>query len=159
MPTPRFNARREEARRLYAEGMTKAAIARHLNVSRATVYGWVPSEVGGSAVNTELRRRCADLGEQGYSRSEIARAVGVSRQRVSQVMGPINPDEPIKDKSVVLYSTPEKVRALRVIAKSFGLVAERGRYPTAGSIQKLLDAIAIGDLAVSKKPKNFPPTA
>lgn len=152
MPTPRFNARREEARRLFADGMNKAEIARHLNVSKASIYAWIPSDAGRSESNDELRQRCAELDEQGYSRAEIGRELGKSRQRIGQIMGPINPDEPIKDTRVVLFSTKGKVRTLRVLAKSFGLMTERGRYPKAGSIQKLLDAIATGDLVVSKKP-------
>lgn len=62
-----------------------------------------------------------------------------------------------RKRTASLTVSQEDLAALRVIAASNGLVIGRGKHAAMGSINKLLTAIAAGDLVVSPPPEPITP--
>lgn len=83
-----IEAKRREALRLHAAGVSKLAIGIQLGVSRKTVFNWLPPSHP-RAERKVTRAELEALRCQQFTNIEIARQSGISRQRVAQILGPI----------------------------------------------------------------------
>lgn len=146
-------ATKERAAAMLAEGKTKKAVAAELGVSAATMTNWFPSDrIRGDSV---ARAQCEALRDEGLNYTQIAERVGISRQRVAQILGPL-PYRRKHTKDVRLTISEETVDACKRIAKRLGAVSYQGPTTGEGNLSVLLDRIARGDFEVrlaEKRPR------
>jgi hypothetical protein len=88
--------------------------------------------------------------EEGMNNREIADIMGVSRQRVAQVLGPIGEDTLANRVSGLreVRLPVEAIPVLREKARELGYINTRGINAMEGSIPLLVAAIAKGDIAL-----------
>lgn len=88
----------------------------------------------------------AELDEQGVPRAEIARRHDVPRQVITKLLGP-REKPPGKADEFHVYCRREAFDDVSTIAKDqFGLTHRGGPHAGEGSIGKLIDAIAAGEI-------------
>jgi predicted DNA-binding protein (UPF0251 family) len=141
-----IEAKRREALRLHAAGVSKLAIGIQLGVSRKTVFNWLPP-THPRAERKVTRAELEALRCQQFTNIEIARQSGISRQRVAQILGPI--PRPHREMKKVFVHIPD-VEAIRDVAKSLGYRVAKGPYSGEGNISALLAAIADREVRVIK---------
>lgn len=142
--------RQAEARRLFHdEGLRKAEIARRLAVNVNTVQTWLPSD----SVLTDhaRRRRAAALRARGATNVEIGTELGISRQRVAQLLGPVAAPSMGPADRVTVNLPRATAEAMRRRAKALGLRSYRGARSGEGSIARLLEAIRTGELELRRR--------
>lgn len=146
-----INQMRATATEMRREGKTLQEIGDALGISKSGVWIYLPAEEGGSAKESAMRMRQMRT-EQGLNNSQIAKIMGVSRQRVAQVLGPIG-DETLTSKVSGLREVRLPVEAIPIFrdkARDLGYVNTRGINAMEGSIPMLVSAIAKGEVALIK---------
>jgi hypothetical protein len=83
---------------------------------------------------------------QGKTRKQIADENKISRQRVTQILGPI--PNVGKREEIHIYAVPELFDKAAGIAAEFGLRHKAGRTAGQGSVGLLVEQIAQGELRV-----------
>jgi len=96
-----------------------------------------------------VERTWLGLIDQGWTRSAIARKYGVSRQRVSQIIGYVPKSVGNKEQRVI-YVTPGLWEKAMEIAAAHKLFLKSGDTAGQGSVGQLIDHIAEGKLIVSR---------
>src|SRR5215204_2754247 len=86
-----INEMRVTATKMRAEGKTLQEIGDALGISKTGVWIYLPAEDDEQSREAAMRMRSM-RNEEGMNNSEIADIMGVSRQRVAQVLGPIGED-------------------------------------------------------------------
>ncbi len=92
---------------------------------------------------------------QGVTNSDIVRNlaernVKVSRQRISQILGPPTRPEVGPRERFSVYTTPENIRKVKDMARSLNLVHWSGPTSGEGSLSELFNAIATGQLVLKR---------
>lgn len=144
-----INQMRATATKMRADGATLAEIGKALGISKTGVWIYLPAEDSVEAREAAMRMRQM-RNEEGMNNSEIAEVMGISRQRVAQVLGPIG-EETLTKKVVGLREVRLPVEAIPVLrekARELGYVNTRGINAMEGSIPMLANAIAKGDVAL-----------
>lgn len=131
------------ANELAAEGKTYKQIARALGVPPLEVYASIP-DTGEDSSFAQMAR----LASHGLSNAQIAQRLGVTRQAVSKQLGP----RERRGETVVrnMRMKPGTFDRMRELASDLGYLAGRGIDPHAGSIGRLLDAIAAGEVKIAR---------
>ncbi len=143
------NEMRATATRLRKEGKTLAEIGEAIGVSKSGAWMYLPLEDDDSTRETAMRMR-AMRNEEGMNNAQIAALMGVSRQRVAQVLGPIG-EETLASKVSGLREVRLPVEAIPVLrdkARDMGYINTRGINALEGSIPMLVSAIAKGEVAL-----------
>lgn len=138
---------REEISRakvLAGEGKSYRQIARELGVLPLQVW-----EALGDNGEESSFARMARMSREGMTNAEIGRSLGLSRQAVAKELGA----RPCRPRTVVrtIRVEPRTWEITRDMAQALGLRAGRGPKPSGGSVGLLLDAIARGDVEVTRK--------
>ncbi len=97
-------------------------------------------------VANNRRERMFELEKNGMTRSKIGKVYGISRQRVAQIMGPI--EFRGHRKEIHVYAVPELFQKVVDIADHFGLHHKAGATAGQGSVGLLIEQIALGQLSV-----------
>ena len=90
-----------------------------------------------------------DLRRQGLTNVQIAEQMGVTRQRVHQVLGPVRP-APAEDK-ITVVGTKKGIERLRELAVQHGYRTTSGPKAGQGSVSLLLGAVARGELEIRRR--------
>lgn len=143
--TTKTTALRDEALRLHRDGMPIPKIAETLGVPRITAYSWIPRP-GEESQFAQM----ASLRASGMTNQEIARRFGVSRQRVSAVLGPSSRRGRAADSRRAVRVRLDERDADRIvsIADGLGIRVGGGAQAGRGSVNGLLAEIAAGNLVV-----------
>lgn len=134
---------RHDARRLQAEGLSIRQVAAKLDLPPTTVANWLPTAAERSQFDRMMRLRL-----EGMNNQQIADQLGVIRQRVAAVLGPV-PRRKTRGKRRTIDLSPETWDGARQVARDLGLRAVQGSAEGTGSIGMLLDAIAYGEVSVT----------
>lgn len=132
--------KRDAARQLAAEGKTYRQIAEELDLAPVTVYSWIPTKAEQSQFKT-----MADLRASGMTNVQIAERTGVSPKRVSAVLGPA-PRRRVEVDRRQIRMEPGTFGKLKTVARTLGLPVGRGEGARSGSVGRMLDAIARGEI-------------
>ena len=146
-----INQMRMTATQMRREGKTLQEIGDALGISKSGVWIYLPAEENPKIRESAMRMRQM-RNEEGMNNSEIAQVMGVSRQRVAQVLGPIGEDT-VASKVAGLREVRLPIEAIPVLrdkARELGFVNTRGINAMEGSIPLLASAIAKGDVALIK---------
>jgi hypothetical protein len=88
------------------------------------------------------------LKRTGMTDTDIAKQLGLSKQYVSRLT-PVKRHDPTADmRSYTIRTDPAKWEKAMEKAESFGLICEDGLHAGRGSVKKLIDQIALGNLEV-----------
>lgn len=135
--------KRQVARKLADAGKTLTDISAVLDVPVTTLYGWIPD-----APDKPQLKRALELREKGMTYQEIGYELGVNKQRVAKLLGPVPRTPTSGDRRQIEVSTGTWER-VETVARDLGLIVQRGRYTGKGSVAMLLDAIGAGHVSVA----------
>lgn len=93
------------------------------------------------------RERWLDEIAKGKTRKQIADENHISRQRVTQILGPI--PSPGKREEIHIYAVPDLFNAAADIAAERGLRHKAGKTAGQGSVGILVEQIALGNITLS----------
>ena len=144
-----INEMRKLATKMRAEGSTLQEIGDAIGISKTGVWIYLPAEDDDNTREAAMRMRSM-RNEEGMNNSEIAEIMGISRQRVAQVLGPIGEDT-LASRVAGLREVRLPVEAIPVIrekARELGYINTRGVNAMEGSIPLLIRAIANGEIAL-----------
>lgn len=140
---------RSKAIRMHGEGMRARDIAKELGVPPLAVHNWLPGSTGDTQFETMAAMRA-----KGMTNIEIAEHTGVSRQRVSKVLGPVRRPT-TSDIRTTIRVPRELIDGLNAIAEGLGL--QRGKSSDKYSqIVYMLAEIAAGRITVKWKTGHGP---
>ena len=141
-------ALRDRAVELRGSGLSIPQIAIALDVPRSTVYSWLPKDDDDSRFAQMARMR-----ESGMTNTQIGEAFGITRQRVSAVLGPsARRGRPAEKRTAVrVRLEAPRVNRLVAIAERLGIRIGAGANAGRGSINALLEEIATGNLVIAWK--------
>jgi hypothetical protein len=94
------------------------------------------------------RESMLELISRGWSRSQIAKQYGISRQRVAQIVG-LAPNRG-KRQEIHVYALPEAFKEVANIALEKGLRHQAGGTAGGGSVGRLIEQIAEGKLVIAE---------
>jgi hypothetical protein len=130
---------------LHNQGIGTTVIAREADMS----IHRVKAIIAANRTDHDRFKRITEMKRRGMTDSDIARAEGLSKQYVSRLTGVRR--STMGDKhSYALTMDQGHWRKLQVIAEEFGLIVDDGHHAGKGSVRKLLEHIALGNITVLK---------
>lgn len=126
------------------EGGTYEGIADELGMHPVSVRRLVPKK------NLEKIDAALKFADQGYTYEQIGGFLGVTKQRVQQLIGK-QPDVASRGKEVVIDAAPSTFSGVLRVANGLGIPVRTVRGTDARAITALLDGIATGQFIVSPR--------
>lgn len=133
--------------RLKDQGKTVHEIAEALNVSAVTVY-----EMDRSVRATDRFHEAAEMYLQGLTVPEIAKQLGLSKQRVGKILGAMPSRTRRRTVTRTVRCDEDAWPAFLRMAGRLGLVVAKGGVRREGSPGRLIDAIGSGQIEVRWRP-------
>jgi DNA-binding CsgD family transcriptional regulator len=99
------------------------------------------------SVSDTRRERWLEQIKNGKTRKQIADENHISRQRVTQIIGPI--ESPGKREEIHIYAVRELFEGAADIAAERGLRHKAGKTAGQGSVGLLVEQIALGNITLS----------
>lgn len=130
---------------LYESGHKTTVIAKALQIPLYRVKAIVSI----SKTEPDRLRRIAEMKKRGMTDSDIARAEGLSKQYVSRITGVVRPLAGDKRSHLITIDQGLWLRLMER-AEEFGLIVDDGVHAGRGSVRKMMEHIALGNLSVLK---------
>jgi hypothetical protein len=134
---------------LYEKGVKTTTIAKAIEMPLYRVKAIVAASKEGD----DFLKQVIDMKRRGMTDSDIARALGKSKQYISRITG-VRRSLPGDKRNHVIALDQGQWRKLMGMAEEFGLIVDDGQHAGRGSVRKLLEQIALGNLTVLKD-RNF----
>lgn len=133
---------------LYEKGSKPKIIAQVLDMPMYKVTAIIRA----AKYNKPEFDKIVQLKKSGMTDTDIARAIGRSKQHVSRMTGKKQQAGPHAVNHNVMMQR-EEWRIIQEIAEGFGLIVEDGNHAGLGSVRKLLEGIARRDFIVERNDK------
>ena len=131
---------------LYESGHSPKVIAKALDIP---LYR-IKAIVSASKFDQGNLKRIAEMRRTGMTSSDIARALGLSKQYVNRIVGTPRSLHAQEKEEFKVIMNPGEWKKCMDIAEEFGLIVDRGIHSGRGSVRKMLEYIARGNLHISK---------